>query len=76
MDTIPDILRSAAATYGENPAYVEGGHVLSFTGLLDRVERTASAYRDAGLRRGDRVVLWAPNSTAWAIAAHAVSWAG
>lgn len=76
MDTIPDVLRSAAATYGEHPAYVEGDLTLTFAGLLDRVERAAGAYRDAGVTRGDRVVLWAPNSTAWAIAALAVSWAG
>ena len=76
MDTIPAVLRDAAQRYGDRPAYVEGTEVLSFTGLLDRVERTASAYRDAGVRRGDRVVVWAPNSTAWVVAALAVSWSG
>ncbi|KRC50024.1 MULTISPECIES: FadD3 family acyl-CoA ligase [unclassified Nocardioides] len=76
MDTIPAVLRDAAQRYGDRPAYVENDQVLTFADLLDRVERTASAYRDAGVRRGDRIVLWAPNSTAWVIAALAVSWSG
>lgn len=76
MDTIPAVLRAAAERFGDHPAYVEDDQVLTFAGLLDRVERTASAYRDAGVRRGDRIVVWAPNSTSWAVAALAVSWAG
>lgn len=76
MDTIPDVLRAAAATYGDRPAYVEGERRLSYRDLLDRVERTAHAYRSAGVGPGDRIVLWAPNSTAWAVAALAISWAG
>ncbi|HWJ10345.1 MAG TPA: AMP-binding protein, partial [Nocardioides sp.] len=81
MDTIPAVLREAAERFGERPAYVEdladGRRLtLSFAGLADRVARTATAYRDAGVRRGDRIVVWAPNSTAWAVAALAVSWAG
>lgn len=76
MDTIPAVLRAAAERYDDRPAYVEDGRVLTFAGLLDRVERTASAYRAAGVGAGDRVVLWAPNSTACAIALLAVSWAG
>lgn len=76
MDTIPAVLRDAAERYGDRPAYVEDGRALSFAGLLDRVQRTASAYRAAGVGAGDRVVVWAPNSTACAVAILAVSWTG
>ncbi|MEV5002385.1 FadD3 family acyl-CoA ligase [Nocardioides sp. LML1-1-1.1] len=76
MDTIPAVLRDAAERYADRPAYVEDGQVLTFAGLLDRVQRTASAYRAAGVGAGDRVVVWAPNSTACAVAILAVSWAG
>ncbi|GCD89254.1 FadD3 family acyl-CoA ligase [Nocardioides sp. LS1] len=74
--TLPALLRSAAERFGDHPAYVEEGRTLSYAGLLARVEATASAYVEAGVRAGDRVVLWGPNSTAWAIAALAVSYAG
>ena len=41
-----------------------------------RSQATAAAYAELGLGPGDRVVLWAPNSIDWAVAALAVSYAG
>ncbi len=76
LETLPRLLRTAAEEFGDHPAYVEGSSVLSFAGLLARVEATAAAYVEAGVGRGDRVVLWGPNSTDWAVAALAVSYAG
>lgn len=76
QDTLPSLLRAAAERFADHPAYVEGGSMLSYAGLLSRVEAAAAAYADLGLAPGDRVVLWGPNSTAWAIAALAVSYAG
>ena len=63
QDTLPTLLRDAAERFGDHPAYVEGDSVLSYTDLLSRVEATASAYAEAGVGVGDRVVLWGPNST-------------
>jgi acyl-CoA synthetase (AMP-forming)/AMP-acid ligase II len=78
--TIPAALRAAAAAHGDRPAYVEhGAHgrtELSFAGLLDRVREVARGYVARGLRPGDRVVVWAPNSIDWVVAALAVSYAG
>jgi acyl-CoA synthetase (AMP-forming)/AMP-acid ligase II len=76
LETLPSLLRAAAERFGAHPAYVEGPATLSYAGLLDRVEATAAAYARAGVGRGDRVVLWGPNSTDWAVAALAVSYAG
>ena len=76
QDTLPTLLRDAAERFGDHPAYVEGDSVLSYTDLLSRVEATAAAYAEAGVGVGDRVVLWGPNSTDWAVAALAVSYAG
>jgi acyl-CoA synthetase (AMP-forming)/AMP-acid ligase II len=70
------LLRAAAEEFGERPAYVEGEKVLSYAGLLDRVRGAATAYVDSGLEPGDRVAIWAPNSTDWAVAALAVTYAG
>ncbi|MBO9520865.1 MAG: FadD3 family acyl-CoA ligase [Nocardioidaceae bacterium] len=74
--TIPAALRAAAATYGDHPAVVEGDQVLTFAGLLDQVRATAAGYVERGLEPGDRVCLWAPNSTAWIVAGLAASYAG
>ena len=74
--TIPAVLHAAAERHGDHPAYVESGRTLSFTRLLDQVRATAQGYLVLGLQPKDRVVVWAPNSIEWAVAALAVSYAG
>ncbi|MCX6401416.1 MAG: FadD3 family acyl-CoA ligase [Propionibacteriales bacterium] len=76
MDTIPAVLRRAADQYGEKPAYVDGDRIVSFSGLLDLVRRTAAGYRGRGFVPGERAAIWAPNSIDWVVAALAVSHAG
>ena len=76
LGTIPAVLRAAAETYADSPAYVEADRTLTYRDLLRRVRETAAGYRSLGLVTGDRVVVWAPNSIDWAIAALAVSYAG
>jgi acyl-CoA synthetase (AMP-forming)/AMP-acid ligase II len=76
QDTLPALLRDAAQRFGDRSAYVEGATTTSYADLLARVELVAAAYAEAGLGAGDRVVLWGPNSTDWAVAALAVSYAG
>ncbi|MET0838010.1 MAG: FadD3 family acyl-CoA ligase [Marmoricola sp.] len=74
--TIPAVLRAAAGAHGDRAAYVEGSRTLTYRDLLHRVRETAAGYRARGLETGERVVVWAPNSIDWAIAALAVSYAG
>ena len=74
--TLPALLRAAAEAYGDAPAYVEGTATLSYRDLLEQVRRAAAHYHSTGLADGDRVVIWAPNSTGWAVAALAVTYAG
>ncbi len=75
-DTIPAALRDAAATYADHPAVVDGATRLSFAELLDAVRDTARLYVALGLRPGERVAVWAPNSWRWEAAALAVTYAG
>jgi HIP---CoA ligase len=74
--TLPRLLRAAAERYADRPAYVEGGATLSYADLVTRVRETAAGYAARGLGPGDRLVLWAPNSIEWAVAALAVTYAG
>ena len=74
--TLPGVLREAASAYGDRPAVVEGDRVLSFSSLAERVRSTAAGYLSLGLEPGDRVCIWAPNSTDWIIAGLAASYAG
>ena len=76
LDTLPALLRAAAEQYADRPAYVEGDRRLTYADLLDRVRGVARGYIAHGLEPGGRVVLWAPNSIDWAVAALAVTYAG
>jgi acyl-CoA synthetase (AMP-forming)/AMP-acid ligase II len=83
VDTIPGVLRAAAEQFGDRPAYVDpssgsgqAARTLSFAGLLELVQATARGYAELGFSPGDRLVLWAPNSIDWVIAALATSYAG
>ena len=76
VDTIPAILRAAAEQYGDKSAYVDGDRVVSFDELLALVQATARGYAALGLSPGDRLVIWAPNSINWVVAALATSYAG
>jgi HIP---CoA ligase len=70
--TIPEALDRAAARFGDDEALVDGTTRLSFRELSARVDLVARALVGSGVRQGDRVALWAPNSAAWVITSFAV----
>ncbi|WP_018255547.1 FadD3 family acyl-CoA ligase [Salinispora mooreana] len=77
MPSIPAALRRAAREFSSAPALVEPGVAqLSYAELLAEVRRVAQALIAGGLRPGDRLALWAPNSTQWVLAALGASYAG
>jgi acyl-CoA synthetase (AMP-forming)/AMP-acid ligase II len=76
QDTLPALVRAAAQSFGDHPAYVEGDRTVSYTELLRLVEGTSELYVNGGACCGDKIVLWGPNSIDWAVAALAVSYAG
>ncbi|WP_416971502.1 FadD3 family acyl-CoA ligase [Streptomyces sp. 4F14] len=67
--SIPELVRWSAEEFGETEAVVDGRVRVSYRELGDRVERAAAACVAAGLRVGDRVGIWAPNSLEWIVAA-------
>jgi HIP---CoA ligase len=75
-DTLPALLRSAADRFGGRLAYVGDGREIQYAELFDTVRTTAAGYRARGLAPGGRVVVWAPNSVDWVVAALSVSYAG
>jgi len=75
-DTIPAVLRAAASRFGEDEALVDGGERVTFTALLARALEAARAFVAAGVRPGDRVAIWAPNSASWITASFGVYLAG
>ena len=72
--TIPGMVERCAATYGDALAVVDGDVRISFVDFAARVEQAARAYMAAGVEKGDRVAIWAPNMWEWmvvAVGAHA-----
>ncbi|MDN0194043.1 FadD3 family acyl-CoA ligase [Streptomyces sp. S.PNR 29] len=67
--SIPGLVRSAAVRYGGVEAVAEGRTRITYAELGVRVERAAAACVAAGVRAGDRVGIWAPNSLDWIVAA-------
>ncbi|MGW6291730.1 FadD3 family acyl-CoA ligase, partial [Streptomyces sp. NPDC055058] len=67
--SVPDLVSRAAGRYGDTEAVVDGRTRLSYAELGARVDRAAAACLASGVRPGDRVALWAPNSAAWITAA-------
>jgi len=53
-----------------------GTETLSYAALRQRVRLAAGAWQDLGLRRGDRVMVIAPDSIDWVVAYLGVIWAG
>jgi HIP---CoA ligase len=75
-DTIPGMVRIAADRFGDAEAVVDGPLRLTFAELAGRVRVAAGAFAGAGIERGDRVAIWAPNSAEWIIAAFGLLTAG
>jgi long-chain acyl-CoA synthetase len=59
----------AARRFGDAPALVMKpgfrARVMTYRGLEQRAVQVANLLRQAGVQKGDRVLLWAPNSPEW-----------
>jgi HIP---CoA ligase len=67
--TFPAVLRHAAEQEPEAEAVVAGQRRLTFGELRRRVLGASRAALAVGVRPGDRVAVWAPNSDRWIVAA-------
>jgi acyl-CoA synthetase (AMP-forming)/AMP-acid ligase II len=74
--TIPHLAQAAAQRFGDAAAILEAGETWSYQQLWDKVRQAASAMLKAGITRGDRVAIWAPNRKEWIVAAIASQLAG
>jgi acyl-CoA synthetase (AMP-forming)/AMP-acid ligase II len=69
VHTIPAVLRAAAAATPDREAVVTAEVRLTYAELLERVRTFSRAAAAAGLRSGDRVGIWGPNTVDWVVAA-------
>ena len=76
--TIGEDLERTVARFGERDALVSRhqGIRLSYAELNAEVDRMARGLLAAGIERGDRVGIWAPNCAEWVITQYATAKAG
>lgn len=74
--TIPEMVLSSGDRFGDAEAVVDGQLRLTFRETVHRIRCAAGAFADIGIRTGDRVAIWAPNSAEWIIAAFGLLTAG
>ncbi|MGW0367816.1 AMP-binding protein, partial [Streptomyces coeruleorubidus] len=67
--SIPGLVRTAAERFADAEAVVEGRTRITYAELGARVERAAAACLAHGIRPGDRVGIWAPNTLDWIVSA-------
>lgn len=69
MGTLPGVLRQAALQWSEREALVTADGRVTFGDLRERALDVTRALLAAGVRSGDRVAVWAPNSERWVLSA-------
>ena len=63
--TIPELIEHSATTFGSAQALVDGEIQLSFIELKDEIFKSANALIETGVKPGDRIGIWAPNTWEW-----------
>ena len=74
--TIPHVLDRIADQFADHDALVTDGRRLTYAQLRDEVRLAAAAMIDLGVRAGDRVAIWSPNTWHWVVACLATTYAG
>src|SRR5690606_2351818 len=65
FSTLPALVARAAEVYGTDPAIEDGETRLSFIEFDALRRQVAKAFMAAGINKGDRVMIWAPNTWKW-----------
>src|SRR5262245_11637959 len=74
--TIPSAVMASIAARGDAEAVVEPERRVTYRQLGELVDTATRAMIAAGVQRGDRVAIWAPNGLGWIVAALGAQSAG
>ena len=67
--TLPQVISEAAEAYGQRVAISDGPVQMTYAELDTARVAAARAFMAAGLKKGERIAIWAPNVYQWIIAA-------
>ena len=70
-----DVVLGGALVYADRPALVDGlsGRIITYGELVAQVRAVAAGLDALGIRKGDVVAIWSPNSPEFAVAFHAAA---
>ncbi len=68
-DTYPGLVARAAELFGDTEAVSDGEISMTWTELVEQIDRCAAALVATGIEPGDTVGVWAPNAWEWVVAA-------
>ncbi|KUI05825.1 3-((3aS,4S,7aS)-7a-methyl-1,5-dioxo-octahydro-1H-inden-4-yl)propanoate--CoA ligase FadD3 [Mycobacterium sp. IS-3022] len=74
--TIPEVLDRIADRFSGHNALVTADRTIKYAELRDEVRRAAAAMIQFGIKPGDRVAIWSPNTWHWVVACLATHYAG
>jgi len=67
--TIPHAAKAAAEQWGDQTGLIGPSGIWTFAQIWADARKAASAFLACGLRPGDRIGIWAPNSREWMLSA-------
>jgi acyl-CoA synthetase (AMP-forming)/AMP-acid ligase II len=76
LRTIPAVLDRVSVEFADDDALVTEARTLTYAQLKSEVVQAAAAMIDLGVRAGDRVAIWSPNTWHWVVACLATHYAG
>jgi len=76
VTTIPKLVEQAARTYGNDLFLEEHRTRIGFDDFAVQVNSVVGSLLASGIRKGDRIAVWAPNISEWVIAAIGAQCAG
>ncbi len=74
--TVPAALDRFARRLPDHPALITEARTFTAAALRDEVHRATAALIGLGVRAGDRVAIWSPNTWHWVVACLAIHHAG
>ena len=71
-----DMVMQSAEKWPDNTAYIYYGHKVSFKNFVRKIEKTARALKNYGVKEGDRVTICMPNTPEGITMVYAVNMVG
>ena len=73
---IVELVTKIPEEYRDVPAIIDGNYSVTYSELKAEIEPIVKALYARGVRTGDRIALWAPNTYSWILIALAIQWCG